>query len=87
MKRITATNMRHMNALETCQTCGAQQCPSQIESGQCFYCIANQLKYKLDESNRKLTTIYNLVEGDADGTVDSTPYEKLCNEIVGIIKP
>ena len=36
---------------------------------------------------RKLTTIYNLVEGDADGTVDSTPYEKLCNEIVGIIKP
>ena len=33
---------------------------------------------------RRLHAIHALVEGDADGTVDSTLYEKLCNEIAGL---
>jgi hypothetical protein len=37
-----------------------------------------------DEARSKLRQIYYLVEGDADGTVDATPYEKLCNEIAGL---
>jgi len=36
---------------------------------------------------RRLAAIYELVEGSADGTVDATDYEHLCNRIVGIIKP
>ena len=33
---------------------------------------------------RRLQAIHALVEGDADGTIDATPYEKLCNEIAGL---
>lgn len=33
---------------------------------------------------RRLQAIHALVEGDADGTVDATPYEKLCNEVAGL---
>ena len=33
---------------------------------------------------RRLQAIHAIVEGDADGTIDATPYEKLCNEIAGL---
>ena len=48
---------------------------------------AQKLERELAAANFKLDTIYHYVEGSADGTVDATDYEKLCNEIVGIIKP
>ena len=37
-----------------------------------------------DDLRARLTAIFYLVEGDADGTVDATPYEKLCNEVAGL---
>lgn len=47
----------------------------------------DEAKAQLAEANRKLKLIYALVEGSADGTVDATDYEHLCNRIVGIITP
>ena len=45
---------------------------------------AAQYAKERDESERRLQAIHALVEGDADGTVDATPYEKLCNEVAGL---
>jgi len=42
------------------------------------------LKTLLAEANRKLRAIFNLVEGDADGTIDATDHEKFCNRIAGL---
>jgi hypothetical protein len=39
--------------LETCQTCGIQILPSQIESGECFRCIAKRFKEERDEARKE----------------------------------
>ena len=50
--------------------------------GQCFSQRDKDFACALE---RKLRTIHDLVEGDADGTPDASDYEHLCNRIEGII--
>lgn len=46
--------------------------------------LEQELEPLARDLERRLRAIYDLVEGDADGTVDATPYEKLCNEVAGL---
>ena len=54
---VRATNLGLSGALEVCQTCGTAQCPSQIESGECFYCISRKLKAELAAMKQKCESI------------------------------
>ena len=45
---------------------------------------ADDWQARENDLERRLRAIHALVEGDADGTIDATPYEKLCNEIAGL---
>jgi hypothetical protein len=38
------------------------------------------------EMHRAIQEIYFLVEGSADGAPDATPHDKLCNQILGLIR-
>ena len=38
------------------------------------------------EMHRAIQEIYFLVEGSADGAPDASPHDKLCNQILGLIR-
>ena len=73
--RIRATNLGLSTALEVCQTCGAAQCPSQIESGECFYCIARKLKAELAASRAREVQLRDTVIISLDTLTDGETSE------------
>lgn len=46
--------LEETHPLETCQSCEVPMCPSQIEAGNCFKCIAERFAIQRDEARQAL---------------------------------
>ncbi len=55
--------LEEANPLETCQSCKVPMCPSQIEAGTCFKCIADRFAIERDEARQALSDRANEIAG------------------------
>lgn len=65
---------RDKQAFKSCLGCTIQRLETELATSKAQEAILHD----------RLRSIYALVEGDADGTIDATDHEKFCNRIVSL---
>ena len=61
----SGTNLGVAAFQEVCDTCGSLECPSRIEAGQCFYCIARQFRAERDAAKGLCDTLASALDSIA----------------------